>query len=45
MGGAGAARSVKKGAETAIWLATLSGTSPHDGPTGGFFRDRKQIPW
>jgi len=45
MGGANAARSVKKGAETAIWLATLSATSSNDGPTGGFFRDRKRIPW
>jgi NAD(P)-dependent dehydrogenase (short-subunit alcohol dehydrogenase family) len=41
MGGPNAARSVKKGAETAVWLATL----PDDGPTGGFFRDRKPIPW
>jgi len=41
MGGADAPRSVEKGAETAVWLAML----PHDGPTGGFFRDRKPIPW
>jgi NAD(P)-dependent dehydrogenase (short-subunit alcohol dehydrogenase family) len=41
MGGAGASRSVQKGAETAVWLATL----PDKGPTGGFFRDRKAIPW
>ncbi|MGZ5342470.1 MAG: SDR family NAD(P)-dependent oxidoreductase, partial [Solirubrobacterales bacterium] len=41
MGGAGASRSVEKGAETAVWLATL----PGDGPSGGFFRDRKPIPW
>ena len=41
MGGASATRSVEKGAETAVWLATL----PDDGPTGGFFRDRKPIPW
>jgi NAD(P)-dependent dehydrogenase (short-subunit alcohol dehydrogenase family) len=41
MGGPGATRSVEKGAETAVWLATL----PADGPTGGFFRDRKPIPW
>ncbi|MGZ5420303.1 MAG: SDR family oxidoreductase [Solirubrobacterales bacterium] len=41
MGGAGASRSVEKGAETAVWLATL----PDDGPSGGFFRDRKPIPW
>jgi NAD(P)-dependent dehydrogenase (short-subunit alcohol dehydrogenase family) len=41
MGGANATRSVEKGAETAVWLATL----PNDGPTGGFFRDRKRIRW
>ncbi|MER3554693.1 MAG: short-chain dehydrogenase [Meiothermus sp.] len=41
MGGSGAPRSVEKGAETAVWLATL----PKDGPTGGFFRDKKAIPW
>ena len=41
MGGPNAARPVEKGAETAIWLATL----PDDGPTGGFFRDMKPIPW
>ena len=29
------------GADTIVWLATL----PEDGPTGGFFRDRKPIPW
>ena len=41
MGGPNATRTVEKGAETAVWLATL----PADGPTGGFFRDRKPIPW
>ena len=41
MGGPNAARSVDKAAETAVWLALL----PHDGPTGGFFRDKKPIPW
>ena len=41
MGGATATRGVKKGAETIIWLATL----PDDGPTGGYFRDKKPIPW
>jgi NAD(P)-dependent dehydrogenase (short-subunit alcohol dehydrogenase family) len=41
MGGASASRSVEKGAETAVWLATL----PDGGPTGGFFRDKKPIPW
>ena len=41
MGGAGASRSPDEGADTAVWLATL----PDDGPTGGFFRDRKPIAW
>jgi NAD(P)-dependent dehydrogenase (short-subunit alcohol dehydrogenase family) len=41
MGGAGAARTPEEGADTAIWLAIL----PDDGPTGGFFRDRKPIEW
>jgi len=41
MGGENAPRSVEEGADTAVWLATL----PSSGPTGQFFRDRKQIPW
>ena len=41
MGGPGATRSVEKGAETAIWLASL----PDAGPRGKFFRDKKEIPW
>ena len=41
MGGANAERTVEEGADTAVWLATL----PEDGPTGGFFRDRKPIAW
>lgn len=41
MGGAGADRSPEEGADTAVWLATL----PDDGPSGGFFRDRKPIAW
>jgi NAD(P)-dependent dehydrogenase (short-subunit alcohol dehydrogenase family) len=41
MGGPGASRGVHKGAETAVWLATL----PDDGPSGGFFRDREAIGW
>lgn len=41
MGGADADRSPEEGADTPIWLATL----PDDGPTGGFFRDRKPIDW
>ena len=41
MGGANASRSVEKGAETGVWLALL----PDGGPSGGFFRDKKPIPW
>jgi len=41
MGGASATRSLEEGAETIVWLATL----PDDGPTGGFFRDRRQTEW
>ena len=41
MGGAQAPRTVEQGADTAVWLATL----PVDGPTGGFFRDRKPMTW
>lgn len=41
MGGPSAPRTVEQGADTAVWLATL----PDDGPTGGFFRDRRPIPW
>lgn len=41
MGGANAERPVEKGAETIVWLATL----PEDGPSGGFFRDMRPIPW
>jgi NAD(P)-dependent dehydrogenase (short-subunit alcohol dehydrogenase family) len=41
MGGAGAPRSVAEGAAGIIWAATL----PADGPTGGFFRDGKPLPW
>ena len=41
MGGPNAKRGVAQGADTAVWLATLK----KGGPTGGFFRDRKPIPW
>ncbi len=41
MGGSQAPRTVEQGADTAVWLATL----PADGPTGGFFRDRKPMAW
>ena len=40
MGGAGG-RPVADGAAGIIWAATL----PDDGPTGGFFRDGKPLPW
>ncbi len=41
MGGEKAPRSVEEGADTPIWLATL----PADGPSGGFFRNRRPIDW
>ncbi len=41
MGGRHAPRSPEQGADTAVYLATLG----ERGPTGGFFRDRKPIPW
>jgi NAD(P)-dependent dehydrogenase (short-subunit alcohol dehydrogenase family) len=41
MGGAGAYRTPEEGADTAVWLAML----PDSGPSGKFFRDRKEIPW
>ena len=41
MGGPNAPRSLEEGADTVVWLATL----PDDGPRGGFFRDRRPIPW
>lgn len=41
MGGPEASRLPEKGAETPVWLATL----PSDGPTGGFFEDKKAVPW
>ena len=41
MGGKNATRSVERGADTAIWLATL----PDNVPSGKFFLDRKEIPW
>ncbi|MEV6314416.1 SDR family oxidoreductase [Streptomyces sp. NPDC051776] len=40
MGGAGG-RPVGEGAESVVWAATL----PDDGPTGGFFRDGRPLPW
>jgi NAD(P)-dependent dehydrogenase (short-subunit alcohol dehydrogenase family) len=41
MGGGGADRSPEEGAEVIVRLATL----PHDGPDGGFFRDRETVAW
>jgi NAD(P)-dependent dehydrogenase (short-subunit alcohol dehydrogenase family) len=41
MGGPRAPRPVEEGADTPVWAATL----PKGGPTGGFFRDRRPIPW
>lgn len=40
MGGKNATRSVTKGADTAVWLATVSNNA-----TGKFFRDRLEIEW
>lgn len=41
MGGESAPRSPREGAETPVWLATL----PEGGPSGGFFRDERAVPW
>ena len=41
MGGENAPRSPQQGADTIVWLATLS----DDGPTSRFFRDRKLLDW
>ena len=40
MGGPGASRSVEKGAETALWLATEP-----DIPSGKFFSDKRVVGW
>jgi len=40
MGGPGG-RAVTAGAASVVWAATL----PDDGPTGGFFRDGRPLPW
>jgi NAD(P)-dependent dehydrogenase (short-subunit alcohol dehydrogenase family) len=34
-------QSVPEGADTIVWLATL----PDNGPTGGFFKDRRPVEW
>jgi NAD(P)-dependent dehydrogenase (short-subunit alcohol dehydrogenase family) len=41
MGGPSAPRSVEEGAASVLWAALL----PDDGPTGGFFRDGRPLPW
>jgi len=41
MGGSGAPRSVQQGAASVLWAARV----PPDGPTGGWFRDGKPLPW
>jgi NAD(P)-dependent dehydrogenase (short-subunit alcohol dehydrogenase family) len=41
MGGGAAPRTPGEGADTIVWLATL----PADGPTNGFFRDRRPAAW
>jgi hypothetical protein len=40
MSGRGAPRSVEEGAASIVWAGALE-----DGPTGGFFRDGKRVPW
>jgi NAD(P)-dependent dehydrogenase (short-subunit alcohol dehydrogenase family) len=41
MGGGAAPRTAAEGADTIVWLATL----PADGPSNGFFRDRRPAAW
>jgi len=41
MGGSNADVSVEEGADTPVWLALL----PDDGPSGGYFHERKPIDW
>jgi NAD(P)-dependent dehydrogenase (short-subunit alcohol dehydrogenase family) len=41
MGGPSAPRSPEEAADTIVWLATL----PADGPSNGFFRDRRPFAW
>jgi NAD(P)-dependent dehydrogenase (short-subunit alcohol dehydrogenase family) len=36
-----ATRTVERGADTPVWLATL----PSDGPSGGYFHERNELPW
>jgi NAD(P)-dependent dehydrogenase (short-subunit alcohol dehydrogenase family) len=39
--GGGGGRPVAAGAASVVWAATLA----DDGPSGGFFRDGKPVPW
>ncbi len=41
MGDENAPRSIEEGAASIVWAARL----PPDGPSGGFFRDGKPLPW
>lgn len=41
MGGASAPKSPEEGAQTPVWLALL----PEGGPSGGFFREQRAIPF
>jgi NAD(P)-dependent dehydrogenase (short-subunit alcohol dehydrogenase family) len=41
MGGPQATRDLPVGAAGIVWAATL----PDDGPSGGFFRDGRRVPW
>lgn len=41
MGGPSAVRTIDEGIKGIVWAATL----PDDGPTGGYFRDGKPLPW
>jgi NAD(P)-dependent dehydrogenase (short-subunit alcohol dehydrogenase family) len=39
--GGGGGRSIAEGAASVVWAVTL----PDNGPTGGFFRDGRPLPW
>jgi NAD(P)-dependent dehydrogenase (short-subunit alcohol dehydrogenase family) len=41
MGGPNAPRTVEQGAASIVWAVMI----PDNGPTGGFFRDGKPLPW
>ncbi|RZU75773.1 short-subunit dehydrogenase [Micromonospora kangleipakensis] len=41
MGGPAAPRTVAEGAASVLWAVRI----PDDGPTGGFFRDGRPLPW